>query len=149
MKIHSVSAVSLGLFALTACSTLPPAPLSSKFTVISAYTAAYNDRDVEAMAELMHPDIQWLSVNGDKVDVFANGKADLVAQMTDYVSSPAATTSSLGDIVTDGPYLAVQETARWPRSDGSMGEQSALAVYEVSDGLIRRVWYYPATRDAQ
>lgn len=80
------------------------------------------------------------------MQVVANGKADLVAQMSAYVSSPSATTSTLEGAVANGPYLAVREIARWRRDDGSMAEQSSLAVYEVRGGLIHRVWYFPVAR---
>ena len=115
-------------------------------SVVSLYTQAYNDRDIDGMSALMHPDIQWLSIEGDEVVVFADGKPDLVNQMSEYMSSPQVTTSSLSGLIINGSFQAVKETARWPRPDGTTGEQAALAVYELDDGLIRRVCYYPAEK---
>ncbi|MEP3421359.1 MAG: nuclear transport factor 2 family protein [Erythrobacter sp.] len=114
--------------------------------VVSAYVEAYNERDLEAMLALMHDEVQWLSVEGDSVAVFANGKADLASQMRDYMASPLATESEIDAGVTDGNFVAVREIARWNNAAGEQREQSALAVYEIEGGLVRRVWYYPTTR---
>lgn len=146
MRLSIMCVAAMAFAALASCASMIPAPDNDEHAIISAYTEAYNDRDVAAMSALMHPDIQWLAIEGDKVEIYADGKADLIAQMTDYVASPAATTSSLGTPIADGPYLAVRETARWSQTDGTPAEQSALAVYEISGGLILRVWYYPATQ---
>ena len=41
-----------------------------------------------------------------------------------------------------GRFAAVRERAYWMRG-GVEVSQASLAVYEIRDGLIRRVWYYP------
>lgn len=115
-------------------------------SVVADYVDAYNARDLEAMAGLMHPDIQWLSVDGASTEIVADGKSDLSAQMRDYMASPVATTSEIVDEVEDGCFVAVREIARWTASDGSENSQSALAVYELEGGAVRRVWYYPSSR---
>ena len=113
-------------------------------TIIAEYVDAYNARDLEAMSGLMHPDIQWLSVDGASIEIVADGKDDLSAQMRAYMASSAATTSEIGDEIADGCFVAVREIARWAGSDGSERSQSALAVYELESGAVRRVWYYPS-----
>ena len=120
-----------------------PAP---QLAIVSDYVDAYNARNLDAMLALMHDEVQWLSVEADTVTVFANGKADLAAQMRDYIASPMATTSEVSAGVVDGKFVSVREIARWTNAEGEEREQSALAVYEIEDGLVRRVWYYPATR---
>ena len=81
--------------------------------IIEDYVQAYNDRDVDQMAVLMHPDIQWLSVEGEDLVVFADGKTDLVQQMSDYLASPQVTTSTLSSAAKNGAFISVVETARW------------------------------------
>lgn len=150
MKRFDAIFAAVCLASLSGCAALQPSPtapeINARYDVIEAYTDAYNARDVEAMAALMHDDIQWLSIDGADIAVVADGKADLVTQMTGYVASGSATTSTLEGQLADGPYLAVREIARWTGGDGAQAEQSALAVYQVEQGLVRRVWYYPATR---
>ncbi|MEO9461489.1 MAG: nuclear transport factor 2 family protein [Marinomonas sp.] len=131
---------------LSACVHTPQAAPTSELTTALAYVEAYNARDLEAMLKLMHEDVQWLSISGAKVEVFANGKADLTAQMREYMASPMATRSEIDGDVTDGRFVAVREIARWTDKDGAERSQSALAVYEFEDDLVRRVWYYPASK---
>jgi hypothetical protein len=114
--------------------------------VVADYVDAYNARDLEAMSGLMHPDIQWLSVEEASIEIVADGKSDLSAQMRAYMDSSAATTSEIVDEVEDGCFIAVREIARWAALDGTERSQSALAVYELEDGTVRRVWYYPSGR---
>ena len=131
---------------IAGCGRTSSALEAEQLRTIDRYVAAYNARQLDDMAALMHPDIQWLSVEGAAVTLVADGKDDLVAQMRDYIASPRATVSSIESSVADGDFIAVREKARWRGEDGAENAQSALAVYQVSDGLVRRVWYYPSSR---
>jgi len=119
---------------------------SAELQIAMDYVAAYNARDLDAMMALMHDEVEWLSIEGSTAVAFAQGKDDLAKQMQSYFASPMVTTSAIDGDVSDGRFIAVREIARWTGSDGEPREQSALAVYEFEDGLVRRVWYYPATR---
>ncbi|MCK0127247.1 nuclear transport factor 2 family protein [Erythrobacter sp. F6033] len=135
-----------GAFLLASQAALAEQTPPSELQVAEDYVEAYNQRNLDAMLALMHQDVQWLSVEGSEVAVFANGKTDLKEQMRDYLASPLATRSTIDGSVTDGRFVAVREIAMWTTSDGEERSQSALAVYEIENGLVRRVWYYPATR---
>ncbi len=134
------------MLTLSACAHVPAVAPSSELRTASAYVDAYNSRDLPAMLALMHDNVQWLSVADSKVEVFANGKADLARQMESYLASPTATTSEIDGSVRDGRFVAVREIARWTDGEGNLKSQSALAVYEIEGGLVRRVWYYPETK---
>lgn len=129
---------------IAGCATGADREPEPNISLVEQYVAAYNDRDVSRMADLMHQDIQWLSIEGENVDVFASGKDDLVRQMTDYVASSAATFSELEGGLVDGRFTAVREIANWTATNGEQRQQAAIAIYEIEDQLIRRVWYYPA-----
>ena len=141
-----------GILVLAAALLLPAAPAvaqdvaPSELQIAVAYVEAYNDRDLEAMLALMHEDVEWLSVQGSETAVFANGKADLAAQMEGYLASQSATYSTVEGSVGDGRFVAVREVAHWTDAEGNARSQSSLAIYEIVDGLVRRVWYYPPTR---
>ena len=140
----------LGLFGAALLLPALPAwaeqPSPSELQVAVSYVEAYNARDLPAMLALMHDEIEWLSVEGSEVLSFASGKEDLGAQMKAYLASPGATFSTVEGSVKDGRFVAVREVAHWTDAEGNARSQSALAVYEVEEGLVRRVWYYPATR---
>ena len=123
--------------------TEPEAASSPESRVVEAYTAAFNAHDVAAMSDLMSPDIVWLSVVGDSVIVEASGADDLAAGMTAYFDDFP---DVLSDVVVGGqvgPFVHATETASWSRA-GVRPTQSSLSTYEVRDGRIRRVWYFPA-----
>ncbi|MEP5937981.1 MAG: nuclear transport factor 2 family protein [Erythrobacter sp.] len=132
--------------ALPGCAHSVAASASDELSIASAYVEAYNSRDLKEMSALMHDEVQWISIEGSEAAIFANGKADLIEQMRSYLTSPMATLSELDGSVTDGRFVAVREIARWSDAEGNPKSQSALAVYEIEEGLVRRVWYYPASR---
>lgn len=111
--------------------------------VVERFLEAFNRHDVEAMLALAHPEVQWLSVDGDKISVETAGQAALRDSMKSYFTSLPSARSTFESILVAGPYVTVVERARW---QGKSGErtQAALAVYEVREGKVRRVWYYPA-----
>lgn len=111
--------------------------------VIAAHVQAFNAQDASAMSELQHPDIEWLSVNGSEVEVAAKGREALAQAMENMFASPIKVRGDLRDWSINGPYIAVTETASWTNNKGEEKAQSALTVYEMEDGLIRRVYYYP------
>ena len=132
----------LSFIVLAACQEpkthhLDPNPL------ISNYAAAFNARDLAAMEKMMHSDIQWLSINGAEISIVTDGKQALVDELTGYFASKPTSASALENWTQSGKYIGVTETSSWPGKDGTAQSQSSLSIYEVEDGLIRRVWYYP------
>jgi hypothetical protein len=113
--------------------------------VVECYIAAYNRHDVDAMVELVHPEVEWLSVTGATISVEAHGAAALHAALRRYFASLPSARAAIEAMMPAGAYVSVYERAHWEvRGEGR--SQTALAVYEVADGRIRRVWYYPVQR---
>ncbi|WP_114521528.1 nuclear transport factor 2 family protein [Altererythrobacter sp. ZODW24] len=129
---------------LPGCASIEPAAPSKQEVIVSAYVEAYNARDLAAMEALMHPQIQWISVEDGKSVIVADGREELAAQMKSYLASATTTNSTLDGFTRNGRFLAVKETAHWSDANGQAASQSSIAVYELDDGLVLRVWYYPA-----
>lgn len=144
MKI--IGKIGFGIIALLAM-TVPvhvqAAGGESPVNTVEAFMAAYNDHDVEAMLELVHPEVQWLSVEGDSIHVEADGASALGSAMREYFASTPSSRSTMVDVMEAGRFVSVRERATWEGEEGA-GTQSALAVYEVVAGRILQVWYYPA-----
>ncbi|MEM9532993.1 MAG: nuclear transport factor 2 family protein [Pseudomonadota bacterium] len=117
-------------------------------TLVHQYVDAYNRGDVEAMAQLMHPDIEWLSISGSSAAVLASGKEALIADLRAHLKgAPAGNRSELGRIIVTGNTASVVETAHWISKSGEARSQSSMAVYEtIGDRMIRRIWYFPANK---
>ena len=98
---------------------------------------AFNEHDAEAMAALVTSDFELYYFGEDGVaSLSTQGPEQLRADMVSYFARrPSVRSTIVGAI--DGPvFVSFREQI--------VGGQSSLAVYEVRDGLIRRVWYYPA-----
>lgn len=119
------------------------AAAQSPYEVVERYMAAYNDHDVEAMLELVHPDVQWLTIDGDRIRVETDGADDLAEAMRGYFEAVPSTRSSIESLMVSGKRVSVRERAHW-ESSGQSRSQAALSVYEIDDGRIVRVWYFSA-----
>lgn len=111
--------------------------------VVERYLAAYNDHDIEAMLELVDPQVQWLSIDGDRISVETEGAGALAEAMRGYFEAVPSTHSSIESMMVSGKRVSVHERAHW-ESSGQPRSQAALSVYEIADGRIVRVWYFPA-----
>ncbi len=140
----TTTALTLSALFLSAC--IQPVEQQSLVPVriVSEHLRAFNAGDVDGMSKLQHPDIEWLSVNGNSISVEVAGRDALSKNMAEYFQSPSKITGSLRDWSVNAPYVSVTETASWTAKDGTKKSQSSMTVYELEDNLIRRVWYYPA-----
>jgi ketosteroid isomerase-like protein len=121
----------------------PSAGARDAETLIRQYTEAFNRHDVEGMLALTDPNIEWLNVQGNRVTPETVGRSALRAAMSSYFQKSPSTRSVIEDLMAAGTHVTVRERAEWIAA-GKTKAQRALAVYDVQDGLIRRVWYYPA-----
>jgi len=67
----------LALFT-TACSQ---PNIQQDHPIIQAYSNAYNEKDIEALRSLMHPDIEWVAIEGNQIEVHVSGKEILAKEM--------------------------------------------------------------------
>ena len=131
--------------ALAAVGPAPsPAAAARPYEVIQTFVERFNERDLDGLLALAHPEVEWLSVDGAAIAVEARGREALRESLTAYFASCASCRSEVEVYQTAGPFTSTLEHAQWTTADGGTKRQSAIAVYELADGLVRRVWYYPA-----
>ncbi len=111
--------------------------------VVRALLAAFNAHDVDAMAKRVADDFVWFDVTGDKLNVETRGRDALRKGMEGYFKKNPTATSGVHMLSTNGNFVSVRERAAWKTKNGESRAQTAIAVYEVVDGLIKRVWYFP------
>ncbi|GLQ22711.1 hypothetical protein GCM10007853_05850 [Algimonas ampicilliniresistens] len=139
MKHPMISALIVAASLFSACQqAAEPHP------VIVAHVDAFNARDFDAMSSVEHPEIEWIRVLESDVRVDISGRDTLAKILRDYTASTPDVAGALRDWSINGDYVSVTETATWTATDGSRKAQSTLTVYQLEDGLIRRVWYYPS-----
>lgn len=133
-------------YALIAASLLwSPACAGEAADAVCSLMTAFNAHDVAAMRALWADDIVWFDVDGDQMKTAVRGAAAFESDMQDYFKSFPDVRSTFTGAQESGPYLAGIETATWTSKTGPRS-QSGPVVYEVRDGKIKRVWYYPATK---
>jgi ketosteroid isomerase-like protein len=152
VKAGRVLLVIMGLMAFApyhagaqAPSAVTAATDSAAVPTVRAYFAAYNAHDVGGVLRLLHPDFVWLSLAGDSVTVEARGLTAIRSQLEGYFRRLPSARSEMETATALGPWVSVRERARWTNASGPRS-QAAMSVYEVRDGLLRRVWYYPEVR---
>jgi len=118
--------------------------LSPVLQVVHGQMDAFNRHDVAAMAAGVAPDFVWFSVTGDELTVEARGRGAFAESMRSYFASLPSVRSELEESLISGSFVTIRERATWTDGSGVERSQPALGVYEVRDGLIQRVWYYPA-----
>lgn len=95
------------------------------------------------MLAMSHEDIEWIYVSGSESNVASTGRKAMQKDLEAHFASPFKITSSLSSWVLNGQYVSTKETASWIDKDGNDRQQASIAVYQLDDNLIRRVWYYP------
>ncbi len=120
----------------------PAAAPADAFAVIDAQLAAFNAHDVNAMVANLAEDFAWFAVDPDMTRVELRGREEFRRSMEPYFASVPGARAEIEERLNVGRFAAVRERAYWLRG-GEEVSQASLAVYEIRDGQIRRVWYYP------
>jgi hypothetical protein len=114
---------------------------------LRAYLDAHNRGDADGVAALLAPKAKWFSLDGDKLTTDGEGREALRAWHADYFKSLSNLRSEFLSIEQTGAHLYVRERASWTAKDGTPRSQQSHSVYEIRDGLIERVWYFPSLKD--
>jgi len=126
--------------------TRPPAA-SPEIAVVRSQTEAFNQHDADALAALLAPTVKWFSLDGDKLGTDGDGREAMRTWLVGYFKSFPDVKSETFDVSQAGSYVSLRERASWTANDGTKRAQQSHATYEVRDGLIARVWYFPSVRE--
>lgn len=141
MKIRTLFPSLLGLLVLVG----PAAAAEASADKVRAFVEAANRHDVEAMLAATAPDMRWMHVVGDRLEIEVAGHTDLRSWLEGYFRGTPDARSTLGEVLVDGAFATTVETTAWRDGGGAPRTQSATSVYEFNaDGLISNVWYFAA-----
>ena len=147
MKFH----VSTFLFVCVLVSQLAAAspavtPVAdSNEQLVQKFVAAFNAQNAEAMTMMVTDDVQWLTVDGQKVSVETSSKEELRKSMVGYFKSCPSCKSRIATLFSTGSRVSALEIASHETPKG-MREHRSLAVYEFSGSLVKRVYYFPVEK---
>jgi hypothetical protein len=120
------------------------APLVSPEAVaLRAYYDAFNRHEPDATAAFLAENVKWYSVSGDTQSLDGEGRESIRTWLAGYFKQLPDVKSSVLELRQTGPHLFVHERVTWTTPDGANKLAAALAVYEVRDEFIQRVWYFP------
>jgi hypothetical protein len=120
------------------------APLTTPEAVaLRAYYDAFNRHEADGTAAFLAEGVKWYSVSGDTQSLDGNGRAAIRDWLAGYFKQLPDVKSDVLELRQTGPHLFVHERVSWMSTSGAAKRASALAIYEVRDGLIQRVWYFP------
>jgi len=109
--------------------------------IVHSYVGAFNAHNVEAMLSMVTDDVQWLTVDGDKIVTETGNKEELRQAMEGYFGSCSTCKSNLEHVFSTGERLSALEVASFETAQGIQKQQS-ISVYEFSGNLIKRVYYF-------
>lgn len=117
----------------------------SRTETVEQFVAAYNQRNVDTMLNLVNEDMHWMSITGTNISVETASRSDLRAAMTGYFESMPDATSHIRSVSASGDFVYTLEEASWT-VNGIKKSQCSLAVYELTALKIQHVWYFPSHR---
>ncbi|HUG09565.1 MAG TPA: nuclear transport factor 2 family protein [Opitutaceae bacterium] len=121
------------------------APLATREAIaLRAYYDAFNRHEADATAAFLAKDVKWYSVSGDTQSLDGDGRESIRDWLAGYFKKLPDVKSDVLELRQTGSHLFVHERVSWTGADGTAKRASALAIYEVRDELIQRVWYFPA-----
>jgi hypothetical protein len=147
LRTAIAAAVALAFTSSSALAADPAAeaPEPPAVQAVRAYMDAFNRHDIPGMAERVAEDFVWFNVTSDSASVEVKGRDKLRRSLGSYFEHTPTVRSVIESITSSGDYVSFRERATWNTLLGEKS-QTALAVYEVKNGLIRRAWYYPAAK---
>ncbi len=111
---------------------------------VEALIDAFNQHDVDAIARCLSEDCTVRYVdNQGQAAVGTRTSAELRTELQGYFQAFPNVTSKPTQWTTIGRFVTFEERVSWT-ADDTEHSQRCLAVFEVVDGKIKRVWYYPA-----
>lgn len=135
------------LVLLQACAGAAQRPASTASAtpeaVVRAYIQAFNAHDAQAVGRWLAEDLSWLAIEGSQLREEASGRTAMVEWLQGYFAQIPDVRAELRYLGGGPRIVAVHECLSWRGSDGPK-RQCAHGSYEVADGLIQRVWYWPA-----
>ncbi len=122
-----------------------PVPVAERAAedVIQEQLRAFNAHDANAMVANLHEDFAWFGVDSNVMTLEMQGRGNFFNSMREYFNGVPGARAEIEEIFVAGVFVTALERSYWLQGDGEVS-QASLAIYEIRDGLIYRVWYYPA-----
>jgi hypothetical protein len=119
----------------------PAQAVGDNVDVVNGLMTAFNNHDADTMREFWHGDVAWIEITGEQSRVVTSSASQLRNELVSYFEAFTTVSSSLAKISVNGDYVTAIETTVWGQ-DGARKSQSSIVVYEITDGKVKRFWYF-------
>jgi ketosteroid isomerase-like protein len=106
--------------------------------LVRATFAAFDSKDVSALAAFMTDDVRLRLGNAEMIE----GKAGFVAAVTAFLGSVAGFRHEILNVWTDGDALVTQLAVHYTRLDGNEVTLPCCNVFRLRDGLVAEYLSY-------
>ena len=120
----SICLTVLALVFATVANAQPEPGAKEREILVRKFIDAFNRQDPEAMMTMMAPDIQWLSVDGEKISSEGSSREAIGASMKTYFKSCPTCRSRLDGVVATSKRLSAVEIAQWKKGEISKEQRS-------------------------
>ena len=103
---------------------------------------AFNKGDIERLVKNVSDDFIWFSLTSDTLMIDVSGKQNFRTSMINYFAGGRKVHSSIEQYAIDGNRVSFREVVSHKGKDGQDVSASAIGIYEIVDGRIRRAWYF-------
>ena len=120
-----------------------PSNTNASIEVVEQFIQAFNEHNVGQLLSHTTDTVHWLNISGSKMLIETSSKNELGAAMADYFQTLPDAKATLTQAVSSANYVSTIEKVTWSH-DGEQDSQCSIGVYELKQGKINAVWYYPA-----
>jgi limonene-1,2-epoxide hydrolase len=143
--MHNLRVLVLALLVILSRDVQSNEKMPANVHTVEQFVLAFNEQNSDAMASLVNDDVEWISIVSNEMVIEAKGKNKLIESMDSYFKSCSTCRSKLSEMVATTSRVSAVEVASWQGKSG-LKSQRAISVYEFSNGLISRVYYFPAEK---
>lgn len=134
-----LSLIAATAVALSACATTAPVAASPEAALVQRQLDAYNAHDLEGFLATYSPDIELFDLP-DATKPTSTGLDAMRKTYGDMFTSLPRLRCNLGNRIVEGPFVIDHEIC----DIGGPEQMRAVAIYQLENGLIRRVWFAAA-----
>ncbi|MEO9483978.1 MAG: nuclear transport factor 2 family protein [Ekhidna sp.] len=115
---------------------------STVLEILEDQIEAFNSKNIDKLVANVSDDFKWYYIGSDTLLLEVDGKPQFKKSMEAYFNQIKNVKSEIAEYAIDGNRISFKEIVKYETISGKMNSASAMAIYEMKDDLIYRVWYF-------
>jgi len=118
--------------------------VSPNVSLVREHFQLFNNHDAAGVRALATDDVAWYTIEGGELATNSVGADQLESSLGQYFAALPSVRADLEHIHAAGSYVMARERVSWTNAEGERRSQASYSCYEIRDGKINAVWYFPA-----